>query len=331
MACLLPFIGSIPVGGFKAMLNNLRSIWKKTGEGKPDTEGLIRIIGDRGSGKTAYIAALARWPYTSKDSPVKKVEPINDDGKDLIRAAKNLLEQGLELEQTKLSLDPGEMKDYGISIMLQNHFSWRNPALDAKNRQVEINISCKDYSGEFFSDLLFSQNNSLLEDYLEDCNSAEGVALLIDGTSHRKDQEYADGLEKFFSGLARWNNPDNPVSQIRKIACVITKAEQSELIVNRNKPPDFLPSHRFPKVYSKLQEWQNMKQGEGKIKVGFFLASAFGTVGPRAVEGNYRMLTRTEGGTQAVMKYPKLWRPFGLISPLYWLFTGERHKELDKD
>jgi hypothetical protein len=286
--------------------------------------GLIRIIGDKGSGKTAYMAALARWPNASKDSPVQTVVPNNEAGEDLIRAAKNLLEQGLELEETKLNPTPEEIKDYAIGIVLQKKFSWLNSGFSSNSQTVELNISCKDYSGEFFTDLLSSKNNPVLEDYLENCHNAQGLALLIDGTSHRKDQEYADALSKLFTGLARFNL-DN--YQSRRIACVITKAEQSELIVNRNRPSDFLHSHRFPKVYNKLQEWQKTKEG----KVSFFVASAFGTVGPMGMEGNCRILTRKQGGTQAVIKHPKQWRPFGLIAPLYWLCTGERHKELDKD
>ena len=39
---------------------------------------LLRIIGDRGSGKTAYLASLAYWPNASPESPVKSINPIGE-------------------------------------------------------------------------------------------------------------------------------------------------------------------------------------------------------------------------------------------------------------
>jgi hypothetical protein len=306
-------------------LNSIGPMVKKNAEGSPKkVGGSIRIIGDRGSGKTAYMAALARWPNASKDSPVKSVMPINEAGEDLINSAKNLLEQGLELESTDVGADPEEIKDYAIGVILQNTSSWRNLVLkNVRSRTVELNIRCKDYSGEFFSDLLSSRNDPMLEAYLEDCYNAQGLALLIDGTSHRKDQVYADGLDRLLAGLDRFNLGNQP----RRIACVITKAEQSELIMNRNKPSNYLHSRRFPNLYGKLKDWQRSGQGA----VDFFVASAFGTIDPRGMEGNYKLLSRRQwGGTQSIIKDPSHWQPFGLISPLYWLCTGERHKDLDQ-
>jgi hypothetical protein len=49
------------------------------------------------------------------------------------------------------------------------------------------------------------------------------------------------------------------------------------------------------------------------------------------MEGNYKLLNREQGGTQSVIRYPKQWRPFGLVAPLYWLCTNERHPALDQD
>jgi hypothetical protein len=305
----------------------ISSIFNKGDEGKPkQASSTIRIIGDRASGKTAYMAALARWPNANASSPVQMVIANNDDGKELIRAAQNLLEQGLELEQTKLNPKPGEIKDYGIGITLKDQFSWRSIASSKSSQLIDLNINCKDYAGEFFSDLLNSQNDPVLDAYFADCIIAQGIALLIDGTSYQNDKRYASGLTKFLAGI---NNFDL-VGEQRRIAFVITKSEQPELIISRNdskKAYDYAHSTRFPEVYKTLKNWQAMGSG----KVDFFLVSAFGTLGTRGMEGNYRLLARMQGGTQAVIRKPQLWRPFGLIAPLYWLCTGNRHKDLDKD
>ena len=44
---------------------------------------------------------------------------------------------------------------------------------------------------------------------------------------------------------------------------------------------------------------------------------------------NYRKVKASRDGLAAVLKEPKKWRPFGLVAPIYWLCTGERHKALD--
>ena len=58
-------------------------------------------------------------------------------------------------------------------------------------------VSCKDYSGEFFSDLLYQQGTALLKSYLNDCLEANSILFLIDGIAYKKDTEYSRGLEKF--------------------------------------------------------------------------------------------------------------------------------------
>jgi hypothetical protein len=305
----------------------INSIFNKGDDNKPNQpSSLIRIIGDRASGKTVYMAALARWPNANPNSPVQRVVADNDDGKELIRVAQNLLEQGLELEQTQLNSNPNKIKDYAIGITLKDQFFWQNMSSSNSSQLIDLNINCKDYAGEFFSDLLNSQNDPVLDAYFTDCIAAQGIALLIDGTSYQNDKKYASGLDAFLKGIDDFDL----AGEQRRIAFVITKSEQPELVINRNdskKAYDYVHSTRFPEVYKTLKSWQ----ARGKGKVDFFLVSSFGTIGSRGIEGNYRLLSRRKGGTQAVIKKPQLWRPFGLIAPLYWLCTGNRHKDLDKD
>jgi len=72
---------------------------------------VLRVIGDKSSGKTTYMASLARWPNANSNSPVQSVISINQDGQELINIAQNILEQGAELEPTPLNADASEVKD----------------------------------------------------------------------------------------------------------------------------------------------------------------------------------------------------------------------------
>lgn len=286
-----------------------------------DQEAILRLVGDRSSGKTAYMASLAYWPNADPSSPVQNVSPVGEEATQLVNQAQNILEQGLELEPTDLSASPEEVKDYTLSITLKDQFSWKNPTANFKNQLLKLNMSCKDYAGEFFADLLNKTGDPQLEDYLQDCLQATGILLLLDGTAHRKDNEYANGIDQFLTQL---DKTDLDGAQ-RRVAVVIHKCEQSELWINRHQPRE-LARKRFPNVYRKLESWSQLGGGS----VDCFTTSAFGMLGKRYQEPNAKKLKRDRGGTSSIIKSPKQWRPFGLVAPIYWLCTGVRHQELEK-
>ncbi len=297
------------------------NLFKKTTSEPQQSSAVLRVIGDRASGKTTYMASLARWPNADPTSPVQSVIPVNEEGKELISKAQDLLEQGLELEPSALDASASQMKDYSLKITLKGQFSWKNPKAKMGSQLINLNISCKDYAGEFFNDLLYQAGNPKLQDYLEDCLQATGIMFLVDGNSRRKDAEYATGLERFLISLDR---TAIGISQ-RRISLVLTKCEQSELWVNRDRPA-FVAQARFPQVCRQLQMWQQMGAGS----VDYFTNSAFGMLGNQFPEANVDLLSRNRDGVTAVIKDPKRWRPFGLLAPIYWLCTGQRHQELDK-
>lgn len=306
------------------MLNWLKKVKKQeeNSSGGSSESLTIRVMGDRGSGKTTYIASLARWAYVNSSSPVQAVEAFNEDGKKLVSQAQDILEQGLQLEPTPLTKNTDALRDYGLSITIKQQFSLHNANLNPTNQLLKLNINCKDYSGEFFTDLLYRQGDTLLADYIKDCLQAEGILFLLDGIARSKDAEYAKGLDKF---LDAWGQADQGGKRCR-IALVLTKCEQPDLWVNRHKPKE-LAKLRFPQVCTKLETWQKL----GKGNVEYFASSAFGMLGTRQLEANVHKIRRDREGVASVLKDPSVWRPFGLVAPIYWLYKGERHPGLDKD
>jgi hypothetical protein len=283
----------------------------------------IRVIGDRASGKTTYMAALARWPNANANSPVQSVMPINEEGEELIRKAQNILEQGLQMEPTMLN-SAEDLKDYSLSIVLKEQFSWRGLKNNLTPSLVTLNINCKDYAGEFFGDLLHHAGDSVLEAYLDDCVEADGLMLLFDGNARKRDVEYANGVDKLLMALDR----SDINAKKRRIAMVLTKCEIPDLWTSQHQSnPAKLSEARFPQTYRKLKSWQDIGSGQ----VDFFVCSAFGVLGAKYPEPNSKKVTRDEYGMKSVIKDPKRWRPFGLVSPIYWLCSGQRHKDLEKD
>jgi hypothetical protein len=294
------------------MLNWLKQQINPSISPGPDQNATLRVIGDRRSGKTTYMASLAYWPNASPDSVVQTVSPIGEGGNELIAKAQNILEQGLELEGTDLENASEDLKDYTISITLKQKISKEN---------IKLNINCKDYPGEFFTDLIHKQNDLQLLNYLEDCVQGTGILFLLDGTTHRKDSEYAQGMEKFLMALDRVDLEGSK----RRLALVLGKCEQPELWVNRHQPKQ-LAQMRFPKIKRVLDNWVDIDGGD----VDYFTTSAFGMLGNQYPEPNARKLERNRDGTCSVLKDPQRWRPFGLVAPVYWLCCGHRHKQLEQ-
>ncbi|MBR8831731.1 MAG: hypothetical protein N5P05_002676 [Chroococcopsis gigantea SAG 12.99] len=284
-----------------------------------ESVGNIRIMGDRSAGKTAYIASLAYWPNANPATPVQSVTPLGDQdaGAFLIDIARNVLEEGLTLAPTDLE-DVFSIKDYRLSIVLKDRYSLGQLG----SGLIKLNINCKDYSGELFRDLIHKANDQRLQEYIEDCLVAEGILLLIDGTAYRLDAQYADGLEKFLKILER----SDLGKRKRRIAVTLNKCDQPQLWVSRHQPRE-LAARRFPLMVKKLEYWSNGGGGG----VDYFTASAFGMMGNIDPEPNSKIIKRDKSGTTCVIKEPKLWRPFGLVSPIYWLCTGQRHQDLDRD
>ncbi|MDY6802804.1 MAG: hypothetical protein SXA11_03225 [Cyanobacteriota bacterium] len=297
----------------------IKSLFKDKGK-EPQEEnlsGVLRVIGDRTAGKTTYMAALARWPNSQNSRLVEGVTASNKDGEELIKKARDILEQGEPMKQTPLLNNVYEMKDYSLRITLKKEL-----VLDRKKSLVNLDISCKDYSGEFFSELLNQTDSPLFKDYLEDCLLASGILLLIDGTAHQKDAEYARAIEKLLVQLDRFEEE----IQKRRIALVLSKCELVDLWINRHRPK-YLAKARFRETCSKLEFWE--RGGSGSID--YFVVSAFGVLGNRFPRPNSLKIERDRGGISSVLEEPKRWRPFGLVSPIYWLCTGKRNQELDKD
>ncbi len=284
----------------------------------------LRIIGDRGSGKTAYLASLAyltQCPNPNVDSPIESISPFGekDASQELLDNAQNILEKGLELEATKLNKNDANaatVRVYGLNITLKSHWSKKSSF-----KEVKLPITCKDYSGEFFYDLIYNMGDPYLDNYIEDCKPAGGILFLIDGTANANDANYAQGLANFFKELDHLGD----VSQQRRIAFTLSKCELPQLWVNRHDPRE-MTENLFPKTMRQLQIWGD-KQGR---EVDYFVTSAFGTLGKNYPEPNTKIIERDENGSSCVIRKPKLWRPFGLVSPIYWLCTGEHHTSLDE-
>ena len=262
----------------------------------------VRLIGDRASGKTTYLAALACLSENNPQSRVTRVIPIGEETENFVRKAKEKLDEKEQIERTIYN-DSGIEKSYVFKIEF--------------NDSSSLDIQCKDYSGEFFRDLVENNNPQLLERYIKDCVEIEGTGILflLDGTA-RRDEYYAECIYQF---LMRIDRSTPKTSPSRRVAVALTKCDIPELWIHSDNPTDKIRG-RFEGVHGKLQNFR-------KITVDYFATSAYGMLGSDSETPNSKTEISNDDGTRAVIREsdPRLWCPFGLIEPLYWLYTGRRY------
>ncbi|WP_013321024.1 serine/threonine-protein kinase [Gloeothece verrucosa] len=278
------------------------------------------LIGDRNVGKTTYLAALANLQNTSS-SIIQSVVPVNSDGYSLIDLAQNIIAQGLLLEPTRFN-NIDEMNHYSLSIrvFLKKQFSWKNLLnIFLSNTNFELNILCKDYAGEFFSGFIDRReyNSLIFQDYIADILDSQSLILFIDSQS-RQDEKDARTIYEFFKSIDTMHK-----GLLKKIAVILAKSDLLKIQLNKYAP-DEIVSSRFPQIYKQLQTWKNRGN-----QVEYFYSSAFGFLDQHFYEPNSVILSRSEYGVTSIIKDPARWKPFGLVSPIYWLCTGKRYKELD--
>jgi hypothetical protein len=278
-------------------------------------ESEIRIIGPRRSGKTTFLAALARWPNARKDSPIESVDPFDDNTAILVNQAQDILENGLQFAGNYAPEDPNHLPLYTLLITMKSAFF---------GRSLRFQITCKDHPGEIFEDLR-SRNlfEGKIDQYLGDITNVSGFLILIDGTS-LEDREYAQALTSLKDELnIRLVGQGKNLRDIR-IAIAFSKVENAQVWIYRQDIQGFM-NRRFFQSTQALARWKK----EWGCSMNYFFCSAFGTIGSPP-EPNTRAIIIDRGATCAGIKRPEFWRPLGLVAPIYWLYTGKDDKRLRK-
>lgn len=273
--------------------------------------GDIRIIGDRACGKTTFLAALAYLPnHDPQNSAIQSIDPFDPDTAELIDMAENILKVGARLEPTDNPENPGDLPLYTLLIELKPKFTI------FPNKNIRIQVSCREYGGELFEELR-KISTSKLNEYLNECASASGLLILIDGLSPTKDAQYAQAFKNLESELNMRLTGSNRKLADYRIGVVFTKGEQAQIWSSRNNLSDFV-SRKFPNTQITLRTWTR-KWG---CPIDYFVCSAFGTMGNNPPRPNVK------GGNNGVIARPEFWKPFGLVAPIYWLYSGRHDSRL---
>lgn len=277
----------------------------------------IRIVGDRASGKTTFMGALSYWPNAYRDTPILSVDPFNQETGRLVQQTQDILMRRDQFSRTKFIEDPEKLPLYSLWVELKPKLT-HHPIQFIKKGTISFQVSCRDHPGELMENLRNNNgNDEKLQKYLDDLANVSNLLLLIDGKSFKNDEIQAQTLRNLELELnLRLANREDNVMQRYRIALVFSKFEQSEILGERTNLNVFIK--KFSKTQTVLQRWREKWNCHTEI----FACSSFGTMG-RPPRPNFEKIDPGETESYGVLARPDVWKPFGLVAPIYWLCTGK--------
>ncbi len=277
---------------------------------KPQTTGTeITIIGSRSSGKTTYLASLLRLPQEFKRQfPGLTIAPITDESQNLIQSAQNILEKGAKFAST----DVGNEPFYSFQIKIPQN---------KNSPEIILDLTVKDYAGEIFQIAAEPHRWSELKPYLDDwCSAPNWMIMLTDWETQNDQRIYAPAIERLLTEVSDRAAVQPALNNLR-VAVVMTKCERGELWPCRLDAEEDLFKVRLKNTYKVLKD--NLPLS----RLRFFACSSFGVLSdrPRDLDPRPNRYVPDDGSSAEFNTYLRditAWKPFGLISPIYWLSTG---------
>ncbi|MDD1469619.1 hypothetical protein MEO43_31295, partial [Dolichospermum sp. ST_sed5] len=159
------------------------------------------------------------------------------------------------------------------------------------------------------------------QEYVEDWLTAKSwMIMLTDWDASNDTKLYAPALNRLLTELSEQANVNETLSKLR-VAVVISKCERGELWPCRLDAEEDLFRVRLKETYNVLKE----KLPPSRLR--FFACSSFGVMGDSSGQHDPRpnRYIPDDGSSAEFIAHLRdvdAWKPFGLISPLYWLSTG---------
>jgi hypothetical protein len=245
-----------------------------------------------------------------KTNLLHSIECLDDGAYWLYQLAEGVLAQGEMLSPRGIRT----VEEYfSFKIKLNNNLSKLN------QNQVEISCCLNMYPGEFLTGLSLperlltrNQYNDWLNSCIEQLTETKYLALIIDATAIN-DIEIAQSLTVLERELNLRINQDD--KRQYRIAVMFSHFDLPQVYPYKNHLNLFVDM-KFPHTKLALQIWSS----NWTCAVAYFAYSAFGMIS-NSSEANCK-------GRYAGLKNPEIWKPFGLIAPIYWLLTGKYDKNL---
>ncbi|OYQ61830.1 hypothetical protein B9G53_25405 [Pseudanabaena sp. SR411] len=274
---------------------------------KADNQVIVFGLGT--PGVTTYLAALTLLSSRKIGNILLRIEPLNHNSKGLSESAKNVM------MQSSLLLGSCSIERYFFGFTIDQKY------ILGKRTITHGCFSCKDFprGTPFQNDLSYLDGGLRTEENIN-LNEADILILIL------------------FNGQM---NEKDLLAELKPIINELRKREKlgtSRIAIGLNRCDDvklYTQLRRFgaEKLFEKLfpKAYQINKALKTVFEIEYFAMSNFGMISTKPPVPNVNQTLLDNGYTSGTLKNSQVWKPFGLISPLYWLSTGKRHPQLDKD
>jgi predicted RNase H-like HicB family nuclease len=235
--------------------------------------------------------------------------PMGESLKYLIENIYQLLEEVFEERRKNLEKIPESLQV--IATRLEEQI------LSNCNENIKLASNIKIFCGEVFEAMDQRDSESYFEDCINDITSSEFLLLLFNANLSKEDTSYANWVLGLQDKLSRLE------SHPSRLAVVFSHFDHPNIYSYRNNLNSLIAA-RFPATKLAIETWITDENS-----LAYFACSAFGMLNgtdkPNAI---YR--SSSTGGYlgSGTLKNPDIWQPFGVISPIYWILTGEYDERL---
>lgn len=292
----------------------------------------LALLGPRATGKTTYIAALLHWE-TAPGNPYFSISKVYGHAAQLQPEAAKIFCGGQVFVPHQ---DQDEVLNFGPTPVT-NIFDIRKYGLELviktppRQRDVVLDLFCEDYPGEVFAAMRLSKPDEKLNQagnpgYMGEIFRSEVVGCLIfldqwlndplplalaDPIATSWDQYYWQCLKGFIRQASIRKRASN-----MKLLVALSKCERGEAWPARLEPEEDVFRRRFPQTYELLTtQWP-------RANLRFHTLSTFGVLHPTQDPRPNRKTTPGKADSLRQSDFTT-WKPYGVVSPLYWLSTGE--------
>jgi hypothetical protein len=278
----------------------------------------IHLIGPRAAGKTTYLSTLTYFPQKKfLSNTYQGLNVSYDQGSDaekLARMAEDIIKPGANLAPSA-RLNVEDLPYFYLRMNI--------PTIQG-TPAANLEITFRDLAGEIFEDFSIEHKWEKVEPYLDDLFTAPSwMIMLTDWQPGRDTRLYKPAFEKLCQEISE-REEINPEIKNLRIAVVMSKCERGEIWPGRLEPDEDLFKVRLPKTYDFL----NRRFPEYTNRLKFFACSSFGVLNASREEFDPRPNRQipdvgAPSEYTAILRDAHKWRPYGLISPIYWLSTGK--------
>ncbi|MBL1208716.1 hypothetical protein [Geminocystis sp. GBBB08] len=279
---------------------NFLPVYKKEDEfDKIDNINSLLILGYGSAYLPEYLPILSYLHKKFNHTNIQII-PIDDYTLNLSESCEYIFLEGLLYESLSLTNSKwSDIHDSYYSFKIQKKTTFNN-------KQIIVSIIGREFLEGMNKYKL--EENEWLKDCFEQLNFSKTL-FFFNGLRHEEDSQIAKSINNLSRYLSQYDK-----LVLKRIPVIFHHFDHPKLYPYKNDMNSFL-KQRFPLTKNAFDEWGK----RSNISIAYFSCSLFGIVKNNGMIESNGYYYDHYG---AILKNPDNWKPFGILSPIYWLLTG---------